>query len=433
MGSVRVRKESGLLFIDFRNQGKRCREQTLLKDSPANRKRLDRLLEVIESEIQRGQFDYAKHFPDSRGAASPSSVTAPTNESRPPLAQPPNDPRTPDFSAFADEWFAENEMRWRKTYRQTIADILRKYLKPGFEGMEVGQISKADILKFRSTLGKVEIRKRQKELSASRINYIMMALRQILTEAADRFNYNNPYRNIKPVKLKRVDVEPFSLEEVGRIIGAVRADFRNYYVTRFFTGMRTGEIDGLKWKYVDFERRLILVRETIVAGEEEYTKTDASQRDIQMSEAVYLALLEQAKVTKDKNELVFANQAGQPLSHNNVTKRVWYPLLRFLGLKLRRPYQTRHTAATLWLASGENPQWIARQLGHASTEMLFKVYARFVPNLTRQDGSAFERLLLQSGALSVTQIGRTGARGNDPDTPDGSCIAASSMTSGEEQ
>ena len=53
----------------------------------------------------------------------------------------------------------------------------------------------------------------------------------------------------------------------------------------------------------------------------------------------------------------------------------------------------RHTAATLWLASGEAPEWIARQLGHSSTEMLFRVYSRFVPNLTRRDGSAIDRLL----------------------------------------
>ena len=65
-----------------------------------------------------------------------------------------------------------------------------------------------------------------------------------------------------------------------------------------------------------------------------------------------------------------------------------------LGLKKRRPYQTRHTAATLWLAAGESPEWIARQMGHSSTEMLFTVYSRFVPNLTRQDGSAIERLLV---------------------------------------
>jgi integrase len=62
----------------------------------------------------------------------------------------------------------------------------------------------------------------------------------------------------------------------------------------------------------------------------------------------------------------------------------------------------RHTAATLWLASGEAPEWIARQLGHTSTEMLFRVYSRYVPNLTRQDGSAMERLLasqMSQGAL----------------------------------
>jgi integrase len=90
---------------------------------------------------------------------------------------------------------------------------------------------------------------------------------------------------------------------------------------------------------------------------------------------------------------VFATSSGTPISHRNISKRVWYPLLRLLGLKKRVPYQTRHTFATLMLASGEAPEWIARQMGHTTTEMLFRVYSRFIPNLTRQDGSAFERLM----------------------------------------
>lgn len=105
------------------------------------------------------------------------------------------------------------------------------------------------------------------------------------------------------------------------------------------------------------------------------------------------ALLDQRKSTGGK-DFVFCSRTGGPLCHSNLTKRVWYPLLRHLGLRKRRPYQTRHTAATLWLASGENPEWIARQMGHTTTEMLFRVYSRYVPNLTRQDGSAFERLLI---------------------------------------
>jgi integrase len=65
----------------------------------------------------------------------------------------------------------------------------------------------------------------------------------------------------------------------------------------------------------------------------------------------------------------------------------------------------RHTAATLWLASGEAPEWIARQLGHSSTEMLFRVYSRYVPNLTRRDGSAMDRLLSQHRDMaSINQV-----------------------------
>ena len=157
--------------------------------------------------------------------------------------------------------------------------------------------------------------------------------------------------------------------------------------------MRTGEVHGLKWKYVDFDLRIIRIRETFVLGEDDYTKTDGSQRDIQMSQPVFDALKNQYEITGKVSEYVFCSLTGQPLDNKNFSDRIWYPLLRHLDLKKRRPYQMRHTAATLWLASGEAPEWIARQLGHTSTEMLFRVYSRYVPNLTRQDGSAMERLL----------------------------------------
>jgi integrase len=74
-----------------------------------------------------------------------------------------------------------------------------------------------------------------------------------------------------------------------------------------------------------------------------------------------------------------------------------------MGLEKRRPYQTRHTAGTLWLAAGENPEWVAKQLGHADTTMLFKVYSRYVPNLTRHDGSAFNNLINAALSGSVTK------------------------------
>jgi integrase len=410
MASIRTHSLTKRLFFDFRYKGSRCREYTILAETAANRKQLEKVLARIESEIAAGTFVYRQYFPNSKLAArfdgtSTDSVTcmpppSPTAYHGAPIQGLPH--TTVLFKDFAETWFSENEVRWRKSYRRTIRDILNAYLLPTFGEKVVSCISKAEILQFRSALAKVPGQTRNEGLSASRINYIMMALRQIMAEAADRYDFSLSFRNIKPLKLKKGDVKPFTLEEVKKILDTVRPDFRNYYTVRFFTGLRTGEVDGLKWAYVDLAMRLILVRETIVDGEEEYTKNDFSQRDVHMSEIVYQALLDQRKTTFGRSDYVFCNREGQPFDHNNITKRVWYPLLRHLDIRKRRPYQTRHTAATLWLAAGENPEWIARQLGHASTEMLFRVYSRFVPNLTRRDGAAMERLI--SGHMSSTPV-----------------------------
>jgi integrase len=391
MGSIRARSESGTLFMDFKCHGRRLREQTSLPDTPANRKRLQKALDRIETEIALGSFDYAKTF----GKRLPTDKATAQSEADEVLAAAGHPNATPLFSAFAETWFTEVVVTWRRSYKITQRGALDKYILPYFGDKEVGAIMKADVLAFRASLAKVTIRKSQSTLSNRRVNAVLKPLRQILNEAADRFEFTSGFRNIKPLKMKRTDVQPFSLEEVQKILVTARSDYRNYFSVRFFTGMRTGEVHGLKWKYIDWERRLILVREAIVLDEEDELKTDGSIRDIQMNQLVFDAVTAQFEATGKTSEFVFCNQAHQPIDNQNFLNRVWAPLLRNLGLAHRRAYQMRHTCATLWLASGEAPEWIARQLGHTSTEMLFRVYSRYVPNLTRRDGSAMERMLKQ--------------------------------------
>lgn len=391
MASIRVRKETGKLFIDFVYKNKRCREQTMLDDTQANRRKLETVLKRVEAEITLDTFDYAKYFPNSQNALKFKEL-----ESR---VQAGGVLDTPLFEEFSDLWFSEMQIQWRRSHSENIALTIRKYLLPAFKDKEVGCITKAEILAFRSTLAKVKSRN-DKSLSASRINKIMMPLRMIMGEAANRHNFSSPYTGIKSLKEPRTDVQPFTISEVNKIINSVRPDYKNYYLVRFFTGMRTSEVHGLQWEYVDFESRQILIRQALVMNELIETKNDSSFRYIDMSEPVYQALLEQKKAT-GQFDFVFCGALGNPFHLHNVNNRVWYPLLRNLDIKRRRPYQTRHTAATLWLASGEAPEWIARQMGHTTTEMLFRVYSRYVPNLTRQDGSAMERLLAEQ--LNQTQ------------------------------
>jgi integrase len=382
MGTLITR--SGILYLDFRHRNQRCREVTRLPDTPQNRKRCDAMLKRIEAEIVLGTFDYAAYFPDGGKVDVFRRLEQRVASAR---------SGTPNFGEFANIWFDERKVEWRRTYITTMRASVDKYLLPEFGSLALDLITKADIMAFRAKLTAMPGRLEGNLLSATRVNKIMMVLHMILTEGAERFDFDSPWKNIKSLKEQKSEVDPFTLDEVNMIIECVRPDMRDYYITRFFSGMRSSEIDGLKWRYVDFDRRHIMVREALVQGRIEPTKTDGSSRDIAMNHLVFEALRRQREVSANISEFVFCMRTGNPLINRNVTGRVWYPTLSNLGLRPRRPYQTRHTAATLWLASGENPEWIARQMGHSSTEMLFRVYSRYVPNLTRKDGSAFEQLL----------------------------------------
>jgi integrase len=378
MASIRTR--TGVLFFDFSFLNERCREQTTLPDTPANRKRLEKVMKNIEAEITLNKFDYAKYFPNS-------SMIEKIRKKRDEQIRPYSE--SPTFKQFSAEWFDEQLPTWRRSTAMGYQAYLDNRLIPYFGDMEVSRITKGDILKFRSSTAKSSNGK----LKPKTINKFMKFLKMILDESASRFNFTTPFQGIKTLKEEKVHLEPFSLDEVNLLLSNVRIDWQTYFIVRFFTGMRTGEVDGLKWANVDFERRQILVRETYSKGYYEYTKNDGSQREIDMSQFVYNTLFEHKQKQGDKFEHVFVSPRGEAINNANFLNRIWRPLLAYLKLKYRRPYQTRHTAATLWLAAGENPAWIAKQMGHVDTKMLFTVYTRYVPNLTRQDGSAMERLI----------------------------------------
>ncbi|MGI2056722.1 Arm DNA-binding domain-containing protein [Shewanella baltica] len=394
MASIRAR--NGKLFFDFYYQGVRCREQTALNDTQLNRSRLENVLRNIEAQIRLERFIYREVFPSSKRCdefkkhddqASLIKENIPDQSSH--LLT-----NIPTFKGFVAEWLAENRIQWKISHYKNVAMIFERYLMPEFGHFRLDEITRPQLIKYRASISEPKRKGRQGKLSNDWINHVMTPLRGILNEAALRFEFPTPFTNIKPLKIDKTPIEPFSLAEVQLFLSNVREDFRDYYTVRFFTAMRTAEIDGLKWQYVNLERDEILVQETLVDGNVETPKTSASYRSIQLSQPVTEALKRQFSLT-GRLTYVFCNSKGKPLDHRNVTKRIWYPALTALNLKRRRPYQTRHTCATLWLAAGESPEWIAKQMGHSTTKMLFEVYSRYVPNITRQDGSAFDRLVKQ--------------------------------------
>jgi integrase len=265
MASIQVRKRTNCLIIDFYYRGQRCREQTALEDSAANRKKVQKVLDRVESDMAAGTFEYRRYFPTSKNAvkfdvleSSPNAIKLVTAQVGQALEAQFVKSDVPLFREFAETWFTEKEVEWRKSHRISTRADLDRVLIPHFGDKVVSQIAKADILTFRASLAKVTARGKATPLSARRINKIMGPLRQILSEAADRFDFRTPFFNLKQLRARKTDIKPFKLDELKLIINTVRPDFKNYYTVRFFTGMRTGEVDGLKWKYVDFEHRMLV-------------------------------------------------------------------------------------------------------------------------------------------------------------------------------
>jgi integrase len=170
------------------------------------------------------------------------------------------------------------------------------------------------------------------------------------------------------------------------------------------------------------------VQRARVDWEEKGTKTNRV-RDVALSESALAALGRQKAHTfmKGSDAPVFSNPlTGLPWPDEQRQRRMyWTPTLRNVRLRHRDAYQTRHTFATTLLMGGVNPAWIAKQLGHANTGMLFKVYARWIDGADKGAEAAKADAILSrnrpregakaaapSGKLAVTEGFETSDRGN---------------------
>jgi integrase len=384
-----IRDRSGKLVFDFTYQGIRCRETSRLLDTQGNRKVANDILKRIDAEIIVGTFCYETYFPKSKKVNLFSEIQTRKVSG--------NKEELPTLAEFSATWLEENSGAWRPTYLYKLNGMFNKYILPSFGGRKLDSISKSDFLLFRNEL--VAYRKSNgKPMTSYNINKIMLKLKAVLTEASERFGIDNVGATVKALKNQAVELLPLSLNEVQQFLSLIRDDYHCYFTTRFFTGLRSSEITGLRWKDMYIEGGYLMVRAALVNGELIDTKTVGSYRKIELNEYVLDCLKKHKENTLFNNELdfVFCTGEGKHVNNNNICARVWHPMLRLLKLAPRKMYQTRHTTATLWLASGESPEWIARQMGHSSTALLFSTYSQFVAHNTQRDGARFDSFLLQS-------------------------------------
>jgi integrase len=273
--------------------------------------------------------------------------------------------------------------RWRSVYKAHLGEH--------FGLLCLKDITEQEVRVFRRKLREV------KGLHEQTVNIAVKTLCQSLRRALkEGLITSNPCEDIRPLKSRKTQISPFTFQELTHLIetATVKApELTDMLILWSRTGLRTGEIFGLKWEDVDYFNRLLHIRRTMhVAGREGDPKTERSERSLPLRKPAIEALKRQEARTALRRSYVFLNKKGAAI-RSTTWREKWMHLLRLAGLSYRSPKQMRHTFATLHLAAGESVSWVYRMLGHSSAKVTFDFYNCYVPNLTRDDGSAFDRFM----------------------------------------
>jgi integrase len=204
------------------------------------------------------------------------------------------------------------------------------------------------------------------------------------------------------------EIQPLSSEQVKVLLEtAIGERFAAIYVLAIHTGLRQGELLGLKWEDVDLENGLIRVRRTLTRYKGRLLlsepKTRRSRRTVRLTEPAVGALREHlacqivqmealGDLYRDQG-LIFATQKGTLVNPSNLRKRSFAPLLEKAGLPSIRFHDLRHTCATLLLTSNVNPKIVSEMLGHATIAITLDTYSHVFPTMQGGATRALEDML----------------------------------------
>lgn len=297
-------------------------------------------------------------------------------------------------------WLPAMEASLRPSTFDSYGRVLKMHVIPTLGHLALQDLS-ADHLDqlYRRLLTKGRQDGKPGGLSAKSVRYIHNTMHKALKDAErKRLVSHNVASSADPPKLGPVgerQMRTWSAAELRTFLDAMGGHhlWAAYYLAAT-TGMRRGEVLGVRWQDIDFNTKWLAVRQTVILVNYQVLigqpKTAKGRRVIALDDGTLAALrLHQQRQQAEAAlvgsgyrslDLVFAKPDGQPLNPDYFSQVFDRSVIKYALPKIRL-HDLRHTHATLGLAAGVPPKIMSDRLGHATVAFTLDIYTHAVPGM----------------------------------------------------
>lgn len=306
---------------------------------------------------------------------------------------------------YLEAWLVSIEGAVRPRTLQTIRMYVRRHIVPD---LGKARLDKLPPQRVQALL--------DSKLKAGLAPQSVIHIRAILRRALGRaMRYGWVHRNVAvltdPPRLERFEIKPFLPDEARAFLEAARGDdLEALYKLALSTGLRQGELLGLKWEDVNLDGAELRVNHALqrFGGSLHLVppKTLRSRRSVPVPALAVEALRRHRATQRDsrllagarwhETGLVFTTKWGTPIEPRNAT-RSFKRLLAKAGIREIRFHDLRHSCATLLLVQGVSPRVVMEILGHSQISLTMNTYSHVIPAMQREAAARLDALLTREG------------------------------------
>lgn len=289
------------------------------------------------------------------------------------------------YSDFLDSWHQNKKNKVSANTHETYKHMIDKHIKPNLGRFKLNKLNSLAIDNFYSKL-------EEEGKSTATIKKIHSIIRASLEYALQyQLIKRNPASVVKTPTVKHKDIKVWDETQMITFLDFVEDEWDHLvYHLALYTGMRKGEILGLKWQDIDFINNKIRVMRSYSKTGFSEGKTKNAIRVIDIGKDTIDLLIKRKKVVSanklqlgedyDDQDLIICRAVGDPVDVRNVNRRFDKFVERSKLPKIRF-HDMRHTHATLMLKMGVPVKVVSERLGHGSIEMTLNTYTHLLPSM----------------------------------------------------